>query len=98
MILVTCATGFIGGYLLRALVDSNHELVGTSRYDYRPETRHVLGNALKDFPLVRADVRDVESLRHVFAQYKPSCIVHLDADVSPVELKTDPLRAIEYNF
>ena len=98
MILVTGATGFIGGYLLRALLDSNHDVVGTSRYEYRRETQYVLGDAWKTFPLVRADVRDMQSLREVFDRYRPTCVVHLDAYVSPVELKTDPLRAIEYNF
>lgn len=98
MILVTGATGFIGGYVLRALLDSGHEVVGTSRYSYRPETQYILGNSMRNVPLVRADVRNLGLLRTIFADFKPDCVVHLDAYVSPVELKTDPLRAVEYNF
>lgn len=95
-VLVTGATGFIAAWAQRLLAERGHRVVGTSRYNFRPESRFVLGDAVP--PLERADVRDVDSLRPVFARHRPDVVMHLDAYVNPVALQDDPVRAIEYNF
>ncbi len=95
-VLVTGATGFIGGWVQLLLIKQGHRVIGTSRYDFRPETLFVLGDAAP--PLERADVRDIQSLRPVFKRHKPDVVIHLDAFVNPVALEGDPLRALDYNF
>lgn len=95
-VLVTGATGFIASWVQLLLAEQGHRVIGTSRYDFRPESRFVLGDAVP--PLERADVRDVGSLRPVFERHRPDVVIHLDAYVNPVALQDDPLRALEYNF
>ena len=95
-VLVTGATGFIGAWVQLLLAERGHRVIGTSRYDFRPESRFVLGDALPE--LERADVRDVGSLRPVFERHRPDVVIHLDAYVNPVALQEDPMLALEYNF
>ncbi|WP_168914916.1 NAD-dependent epimerase/dehydratase family protein [Microcella flavibacter] len=95
MILVTGGTGFIAAHVQRRLLNAGHEVIATSRYDYRPESLFVLGPNVPR--LERADPRDSDSLRPLFARYRPDTVIHLDAYVNPVALQTDPLRAVEYN-
>lgn len=95
-VLVTGATGFIAGWVQRLLVEQGHRVVGTSRYELRPESLFLLGDGVP--PLERADVRDVGSLRPAFRRYRPDVVMHLDAYVNPVALREDPMRALEYNF
>lgn len=95
-VLVTGATGFIASWVQQLLAVQGHRVIGTSRYEFRPESLFVLGDAAP--PLERADVRDVGSLRPVFERHKPDVVIHLDAYVNPVALQEDPMRALEYNF
>lgn len=95
-VLITGATGFIASWVQQLLLQRGHDVVGTSRYDHRPEGLFVLGDAVPR--LERGDPREVESLRPIFTSFLPDVVIHLDAYVNPVALKTDPLRSIEYNF
>lgn len=95
-VLVTGAAGFIAGWLQHLLAVQGHRVIGTSRYEFRPESLFVLGDTVP--PLERADVRDVGSLRPVFERNRPDVVIHLDAYVNPVALQGDPMRALEYNF
>ena len=95
-VLVTGATGFIASWVQRLLLQQGHEVVGTSRYDHRPEGLFLLGDHVPR--LQRGDVRQADSLRPVFSGFRPDVVIHLDAYVNPVALKTDPLRSIEFNF
>jgi len=95
-VLVTGATGFIASWVQQLLAVAGHRVIGTSRYEFRPESLFVLCDAVP--PLDRADVRDIDSLRPVFERHKPDVVIHLDAYVNPVALEDDPLRALDYNF
>lgn len=95
-VLVTGAAGFIAGWVQHLLAVQGHRVIGTSRYEFRPESLFVLGDTVP--PLERADVRDVGSLRPVFERNRPDVVIHLDAYVNPVALQGDPMRALEYNF
>lgn len=97
MILVTGATGFLGGHVLRTLIDSGHAVTGVSRYPLRPETRHLLGAAADSVPLAVVAADDPAGLRSVFARHRPTGIVHVDALVDVAELSRAPLRAVESN-
>lgn len=98
MILVTGATGFLGGHVIRQLIDAGHQVVALSRYGFRPETRFLLADDIERVPLCVVPAGDESAVRGVFETYRPDSVVHLDALVDVVELSTQPLKAIETNF
>lgn len=96
MILLTGATGFIGSYVHRQLLEHGHDVVGLSRYEPRRESQFLLSN-FEPF-VERVELRDRDALGQAFAVYRPDTVIHLDAYVNPIELQRDPLRAIDFNF
>lgn len=95
MILVTGATGFIGSYMVRALRRRGDEVVALSRYDYRAEALQVIGQ--EPPRLIRAELGDSEALANAFDEVSPDVVIHLDAYVNPVALRTDPVKAFQFN-
>lgn len=96
-ILVTGATGFIGGHVVRELLHAGHDVIGVSRYPLRPETRHLLGHGIDRLRLEVLAADDADGLGRVCERHRPDGIVHVDAVVDVVELRTAPLRALESN-
>jgi dTDP-glucose 4,6-dehydratase len=80
-ILVTGGCGFIGSALVRRLVRGGDEVVNVDALTYAGSVealeecagspRHVL---------VRADVRDAETMRRAFADHDPDAVIHLAAE------------------
>jgi len=83
-ILVTGAAGFIGSTLVDRLLAEGREVVGLDSFDsfYSEELKlRNLVNASKSasFRLVRADIRDAETLERVFSDGRFDAVVHLAA-------------------
>jgi len=96
VILVTGATGFIGGHVIRELLRRGEEVIAVSRYPFRPETSYLLdGFSPSQFSLMGHD--DTELVRR-FAASTIDSVIHLDAQSSPVALEKDPVSAVESNF
>jgi nucleoside-diphosphate-sugar epimerase len=96
VILVTGATGFIGGYVTRELLLMGEEVVAVSRYAPRPETSYLLDR----FPAsqLRLMLQDEHELARTIRESMVDCVIHLDAQSSPVALEKDPLTAVDANF
>lgn len=94
-VLILGATGFIGSWLHRHLLDAGHEVVGASPYPHRPESLFVLDG--REARVEHWDVSD-ESLYRIVAAYRPEAVVHLEACVDPVALRERPSYAIERNL
>jgi GDP-4-dehydro-6-deoxy-D-mannose reductase len=69
-ILITCASGFAGGWLMRACAARGQEVIGVSRSGRVPDG---CGGG------VRADLRDGEVVRRLFAEVRPQIVYHLAA-------------------
>lgn len=83
-ILVTGAAGFIGSTLVERLLAEGRRVVGIDSFDpYYPERMKQanLRSALASdaYALVRADIRDADAMRQVFAEHRPDAVVHLAA-------------------
>jgi nucleoside-diphosphate-sugar epimerase len=66
-VLVTGSAGFIGGYVVKELLDRGHEVVGVDNYSkYGPVRRSYDDNDAYRF--VEADARDVEVLAELLAE------------------------------
>jgi UDP-glucuronate 4-epimerase len=83
-VLVTGAAGFIGSTLVDRLLGEGREVVGYDSFDpfYAEELKQRnLVNASKSasFRLVRADIRDAETLDRTFSEGRFDAVVHLAA-------------------
>ncbi len=79
-VLVTGHTGFKGSWLSIWLHELGAEVVGVGLDPYSDKDNYVLsgiGNRMKAD--VRADIRDGERLKEIFAEYQPEIVFHLAA-------------------
>ena len=99
-ILITGAAGFIGGNLSYFLKAKGVEVCGVDNFSnyYSPEMKKTRIQALNiDSILVNIDIRDLESLRVLFAKFQPTHVIHLAAQGGVRASKTDPLPYLESN-
>jgi len=79
-ILVTGHTGFKGSWLSIWLHELGAEVVGVSLDPYSEKDNFVLsGIGKKIMEDIRADIRDGEKMKELFAQYQPEIVFHLAA-------------------
>ena len=82
-ILVTGATGFVGGHMVPRLLELGHEVYALER--------HVAGRYSIDSQpraVVYCDLRDFFSVRNTLAEVQPDIVIHLAA-ISPVAYSYD---------
>ncbi len=72
-VLVTGASGFIGGVLCRALIDRGDEVAALVR---RP------GSAPQGTTPVTGDLGSQAGLRRALGEARPDCVVHLAAEIA----------------
>ena len=97
-VLVTGHTGFKGSWLSIWLHELGAEVVGVSLEPYSDKDNYVLsgiGNKMKAD--IRADIRDGQRLKEIFAEYQPEIVFHLAAQPL-VRLSYDiPVETYEVN-
>ncbi len=83
-VLITGGAGFIGSNVIPRLLTDGYRVVCLDNFDdtYDPALKEknvetFLDN--KNFVLVRGDIRELESLKKVFTDYKPKFVIHLAA-------------------
>ena len=75
-VLVTGITGFVGSHFAELLLGEGVEVVGSLRW--RSKTEHI--EHLRDrLTLIESDLRDLFSVRTLFEQARPDCVIHLAA-------------------
>lgn len=77
-ILVTGATGLVGGWLTRALLDGGADVVALVR-DWVPESELIGGGLLGRVTVVRGDVCDQALLERMLGEYEIVTVIHLAA-------------------
>ena len=76
--LVTGATGLLGGWLVRRLV-ANKALAVTLVRDWVPQSDLLSGSMMSHVALVRGDMRDQQVLERLLGEYECETIFHLAA-------------------
>ena len=96
-VLVTGHTGFKGAWISQVLVHWGADVAGIALEPHvTPNLYSVLGLEARMRSHI-ADIRDMESIRRIFAQEKPEIVIHLAAQAIVRESYKDPLRTIAVN-
>jgi UDP-glucose 4-epimerase len=97
-VLVTGGTGFIGGYVVRALLETGRRVVAFDVRGYSGEGRFLLGDLIEQVIVEEGSIDDWARVFHVVNRHRPVDIVHLATITNPVFLFTNPLPGVRVNF
>jgi CDP-glucose 4,6-dehydratase len=95
-VLVTGATGLLGGWLIKQLIHEGAEVVALVR-DQSPGCMAVRENLLERCVVVRGSLTDAALLRRTLAEYSPQTVFHLAAQTLVGVAKQDPVGTLEAN-
>jgi UDP-glucose 4-epimerase len=95
--LVTGGAGFIGGHLVRALLDTGRKVVVLDVRGYIPEARYVLGSDVERIAFEQASIGDQARVLDVFRNHHPDEVVHAGMILDPAYLATNRSTAFQVN-
>src|SRR6266550_4317935 len=95
-VFVTGATGLVGGWLVRRLLEARADVVCLVR-DWVPQSELVRGGLLERVKSVRGDVRDRELLERVLGEYEIDTVIHLAAQTIVTIANRNPVSTLETN-
>jgi CDP-glucose 4,6-dehydratase len=95
-VLVTGATGLLGGWIVRALIDLKADVVCLVR-DWVPQSELVRRGMLERVKVARGDVRDQAVLERVLNEFEIDTVLHLAAQTIVGTANRNPLSTFETN-
>ncbi|MFI5312151.1 MAG: GDP-mannose 4,6-dehydratase [Gemmatimonadales bacterium] len=96
-VLVTGATGLLGGWLVRRLVEQGADVVALVR-DWVPKSTLLSTNLLAHVTLVRGDVRDEALLKRAMGEYEVDTVFHLAAQTIVGVANRNPESTLDTNI
>src|SRR5947208_12705372 len=96
-VLVTGATGLVGGWLVRRLLDAGADVVCLVR-DWVPQSELVRANLLEQVKVVRGDVCNQVLLERTLGEYEIDTIIHLAAQTIVGIANRNPISTFESNI
>ena len=96
-VLVTGATGLLGAWLTRRLVEAGADVVCLVR-DWVPQSELVRSGTLEQIKTVRGDVRDRDVLERVIGEYETGTVIHLAAQAIVGIANRNPVSTFETNI
>src|SRR6187401_343468 len=94
--LVTGATGLLGSWLTRRLVEAGADVVCLVR-DWIPESELVLSDRISRVKIVRGDVTDGAALERVLGEFEIDSVFHLAAQTIVSIANRNPISTFETN-
>jgi CDP-glucose 4,6-dehydratase len=94
---VTGATGFLGGWLVRKLVEAGSDVVALVR-DRVPHSELVRSGLIHRITVVRGDLRDRKLLERVLGEYEIESVFHLAAQTVVGVANRNPISTFESNI
>ncbi len=94
---VTGATGLVGGWLVRRLVESGADVVCLLR-DWVPQSELVRAGAIEKVKVVRGDVRDQALMERALGEYEIDTVIHLAAQTIVGIANRNPVSTFEANI
>lgn len=95
-VFVTGATGLVGGWLVRQLLDAHADVVCLVR-DWVPQSELVRSGSLERVKVVRGDVRDPGLLERALGEYEIDTVIHLAAQTIVGIANRNPVSTFETN-
>ena len=96
-VLVTGATGLVGSWLARRLVEAGADVVCLVR-DWVPQSELVRTQTIEQVKVVRGDVRDGDVLERTIGEYETSTVIHLAAQTIVGTANRNPVSTFESNI
>ncbi len=93
---VTGATGLVGGWLVRRLVEAGADVVCLVR-DWVPQCELTRARLIEQVKVVRGDVRDQALLERALGEYEVDTVVHLAAQTIVPIANRNPVSTFETN-
>ena len=95
--LVTGASGLLGGWLTRHLIDAGAQVVCLLR-DWVPQSELVRGGMIRQVTGVRGDVRDQALLERILGEYDIDTVFHLAAQTIVGIANRNPVSTYDTNI
>jgi len=96
-VFVTGATGLVGGWVIKRLLELQADVVCLVR-DWVPQSELVRSRALEHVKVVRGDVRDQACLEAALGEYEIAVVLHLAAQTIVGVANRNPLSTFESNI
>ena len=96
-VLVTGATGLLGGWLTRRLVDQGADVVCLVR-DWVPQSGLLRAGLTERVNLVRGDVCDRDTVERAIGEYEAGIVIHLAAQTIVGIANRNPVSTFESNI
>ena len=96
-VFVTGATGLVGGWLVRRLLDAGADVVCLVR-DWVPQSELVRGQLLEQVKVARGDVADQALLERALGEYEIDTIIHLAAQTIVGIANRNPVSTFKTNI
>ncbi len=94
---VTGATGLVGGWLVRRLIDLRADVVCLVR-DWVPQSELVRTALIEQIKTVRGDIRDQVLLERILGEYEIDTVFHLAAQTIVPIANRNPVSTFETNI
>lgn len=95
-VLVTGATGLMGGWLVKALRREGADVVALIR-DHAPHSMLLREGLVDQIAVVRGDLESLDTMRRAIAEYEPHTVFHLAAQPLVQVAKRDPVGTLRAN-
>jgi len=95
--LVTGATGLLGGWLVRLLLDAGADLVCLVR-DWVPQSLLIQDRLIDKLKVVRGEVQDQQLLERILGEYEVDTVFHLAAQTIVGIANRNPVSTFETNI
>lgn len=94
---VTGASGLVGGWLVRRLVNNGAEVVCLVR-DWVPQSELLRRHLIEKISIVRGDVRDQKLIERILGEYEIETVIHLAAQTIVTIANRNPVSTFDTNI
>lgn len=96
-VLVTGATGLLGGWLVKRLLEAGADVVCLVR-DWVPQSELIHAGWIQQVKVARGDVRDMELIERVLGEFEIKTVFHLAAQTIVSIANNNPLSTFDTNI